>query len=370
MSKILVGRSHEIGPRQDAIRTGVHERHIARPNRRVGEQIVVDHPPRDVRHHVRVAIEQRFQNADMRIRVDDRKLARQPEMHPDNPVVGVKAENLLDPWQIARRIGVVAEVRMNGQGNPAFAQHSHERRPFADRLQRNRLMVVAEQRLLHQIDLAHPPENAGKLLVEKLHAGNHRLRLRQVGEGHRKRKMDRIRLLDHGVHGVDEIVLQRRRHRRADTVEIIRAGRNPPAASGRCRRRWRRAPLCPQDSRSPPRTAAPGRRRGENANASPPARSGVPSSGRGTPRSRRATSPASATPRPSPAHRRTPRARTERPRPRLRLFSCFATSFSLPVLRRSVDPHTHNALAPCAPRHETKSVRYPSSRRRKPRPTI
>ena len=146
-------------------------------------------------------------------------------MHPDDLVVGVQPQHLLDPRQVLGRIGVIAKIRVNREGHAAEPQYRHERSPARNGRQRDHRVKVPEQRLLHQVDLAHPAEDVRKLVIEQTHPDQHRIGLLQIGKRHGHGEMHRIRPAQDEVHGVHEIVLHRRTNQRADAVEVVRAVR-------------------------------------------------------------------------------------------------------------------------------------------------
>ena len=159
-SRSLSSRRQEVGAGQDALGVAVQQRQVGRARFRLREVGVVEHPPGDVQQQVRVALQQRPEQLDVPRGIQGRQLARQPHVDPYDRVVGIKAQHLLRQRQIAGRVVVVAQVRVDRQGDAPLAQDVHERRPLADRGRGHRLVAVGELRLLHQVDLAHPPEEA------------------------------------------------------------------------------------------------------------------------------------------------------------------------------------------------------------------
>ena len=147
-----------------------------------------------------------------------------PHVHPDDGVLRIPAQHLLHQRQVPCPLVVAAEVGMDGERNAAVPQQLHEGGPLRDGGRRHRLVPVVEQGLLDQVDLTHPAEEGGVLRIEELHPGQDRAGVRQIREGHRQRQMETLRRLHNHVRGVDEIILQRRRHRGAGTVEIVGAG--------------------------------------------------------------------------------------------------------------------------------------------------
>ena len=84
-------------------------------------------------------------------------------------------------------------------------------------------MTVIEQRLFHQVDLPHPGEDAGVLLLQKFNAGKDRLGPGQVREGHGQRDVDAIGRLTDVIGGIVKIVRQTGPDRCARTIEVVRA---------------------------------------------------------------------------------------------------------------------------------------------------
>ena len=137
----------------------------------------------------------------------------------------IQAERLLHQRQIESRILVVAQVGVDRKRHVPLPERRHERRPVVQHLSRNRPPAVGEHGLLHQVDLAHPREDAWVFLLQAAHFGEDGGGARQIGKRHRHRQMDARGCACQVSGGVGDIVLGRRRQRCARTVQVVGAGR-------------------------------------------------------------------------------------------------------------------------------------------------
>ena len=63
------------------------------------------------------------------------------------------------------RLAVFTEIRVQGNGDVAFAQDLHERGPAVDAFYCRRLVQITEQGLLHHVHFADPFKHAWIFLV-------------------------------------------------------------------------------------------------------------------------------------------------------------------------------------------------------------